>query len=234
MKGITKRCCLSWLTNSALVYEPKCWGSGGGGSFGVSLSANEYSYAHDAQINFGDLTPYLTYGVIVCDIYGPLLINYNLVSSLKYFLVEEDREEDIFSIPQNCLSYVDFQLTCSKGTERCVNWTLSRFTADFTWGTIKGVGCPTSPVSKTLLKIYSTCLSSFQFYLRYRERCRLTPLLSPEGSGIPAAPAEAVYSWLYLRYCKGSRLTPLSSLRRLWNPRSPCWSSLQLNLPEVQ
>ncbi len=34
------------LTNSALVYEPKC--------------ANEYSCAHGAQINFGDLTPYLT------------------------------------------------------------------------------------------------------------------------------------------------------------------------------
>jgi hypothetical protein len=32
---------------------------GGGGSVGVS--ANEYSCAHGAQINFGDLTPYLTY-----------------------------------------------------------------------------------------------------------------------------------------------------------------------------
>jgi hypothetical protein len=37
-QGVTKRCCLSWLTNSALVYEPKCG-------------------AH-----FWDLTPYLTYG----------------------------------------------------------------------------------------------------------------------------------------------------------------------------
>jgi hypothetical protein len=26
------------------------------------VSANEYSCAHGAQINFGDLTPYLTYG----------------------------------------------------------------------------------------------------------------------------------------------------------------------------
>ncbi len=34
--GVTKR---SWLTNSALVYEPKCGGEGG--SCGVS--ANEYS-----------------------------------------------------------------------------------------------------------------------------------------------------------------------------------------------
>jgi hypothetical protein len=31
----------------------------GGGSCGVS--ANEYSCTHGAQINFGDLTPYITY-----------------------------------------------------------------------------------------------------------------------------------------------------------------------------
>jgi hypothetical protein len=33
---------------------------GGGRSCGVS--ANEYSCTHGAQRNFGDLTPYLTYG----------------------------------------------------------------------------------------------------------------------------------------------------------------------------
>jgi hypothetical protein len=48
----------SWLTTSALVYEPKCTG-GGGGSCGVS--ANEYSCAHEDKINFGDLTPNLTF-----------------------------------------------------------------------------------------------------------------------------------------------------------------------------
>ncbi len=32
-QGITKRCHLSWLTNSALICEPKC---GGGGSRGLS------------------------------------------------------------------------------------------------------------------------------------------------------------------------------------------------------
>ncbi len=37
------------LTNSALVYEPR------------GVSANEYSWAHGAQKNFGDLTPYVTY-----------------------------------------------------------------------------------------------------------------------------------------------------------------------------
>ncbi len=28
-QGVTKSCSLSWLTNSALVYEPKCGGRGG-------------------------------------------------------------------------------------------------------------------------------------------------------------------------------------------------------------
>jgi hypothetical protein len=38
-----------------------CPNAGGGGSCGVS--ANEYSCAHGAQINFGDPTPYLTYDI---------------------------------------------------------------------------------------------------------------------------------------------------------------------------
>ncbi len=56
---VTKRFRLSWLTNSALVYEPKC----GGRDFGAST--NKYSCAHEVQINFGDLTPYLTYAYII-------------------------------------------------------------------------------------------------------------------------------------------------------------------------
>jgi hypothetical protein len=42
---VTKRC-LSWLTNSALVFEPN-WGVGlgGGGRGGLRVSANEYSCA---------------------------------------------------------------------------------------------------------------------------------------------------------------------------------------------
>jgi hypothetical protein len=52
---VTKRCRLSWLTNSALVYAQMRVKDCG-------VSANEYSCAHGAQINFGDLTPYLTYG----------------------------------------------------------------------------------------------------------------------------------------------------------------------------
>jgi hypothetical protein len=60
-QGVTKRSRQSWLTKSALVYEPKC-GRGGGGGLRLGLSSdNEYSCAHGAQIKFGDLTPYLTY-----------------------------------------------------------------------------------------------------------------------------------------------------------------------------
>ncbi len=57
MQGVKKRCRLSWLTNSALVYEPNCEGRG----WGCGVSANEYNCAHGAQINFGELTPCLTY-----------------------------------------------------------------------------------------------------------------------------------------------------------------------------
>ncbi len=56
-QGITKRCRLSWLTNSAVAFEPKCGGREGG----LRVSANEYNCAHGAQIYFGYLTPYLTY-----------------------------------------------------------------------------------------------------------------------------------------------------------------------------
>jgi hypothetical protein len=56
-RGVTKIWRLSLLTNSALVYEPKC---GGGESCGVP--ANEYSCAPRSPNNFGDLTLYKTYG----------------------------------------------------------------------------------------------------------------------------------------------------------------------------
>jgi hypothetical protein len=55
-QGVTMRCRLSWLTNSALVY-----GDGGVGDCGVS--AYDHSCAHGAQIYFGDITAYLTYGI---------------------------------------------------------------------------------------------------------------------------------------------------------------------------
>ncbi len=40
-QGVTKRCRLSWLTNSALIYEPKCVGRGGvAGSQPVSTAVH--------------------------------------------------------------------------------------------------------------------------------------------------------------------------------------------------
>ncbi len=51
-QGVTKRCCLSWLTNSVLVNEPKC---GGGVLRGLSQWVQLYT---GTQINFGILSPY--------------------------------------------------------------------------------------------------------------------------------------------------------------------------------
>ncbi len=51
-QGVTKRCRLSWLTNSALVYEPKY--EEGGGLLGLSQWVKLYT---GAQINFRNLTP---------------------------------------------------------------------------------------------------------------------------------------------------------------------------------
>ena len=61
-QGVTKRCRLSWLTNSALVYEPNAGGGGVAGSQTMSTDVQE------RKINFGDLTPYLT-----CAVYRQIL-----------------------------------------------------------------------------------------------------------------------------------------------------------------
>jgi hypothetical protein len=74
------------LTNSALVYEPKCGGSGE--LRGLSQRVQLYT---GAQINTGDLSPYLTYG-------------YNLRRLKKIILSQKNTEihpaEDIFK--QSC------------------------------------------------------------------------------------------------------------------------------------
>ena len=54
-QGVTKRCRLSWVS-----YMSPTAGGPGGGVCGVS--AKDYKCANRAQLNFGDLTPYLTYG----------------------------------------------------------------------------------------------------------------------------------------------------------------------------
>jgi hypothetical protein len=56
-----KRCRLSWLTNSALVYEPKCGGRGGVSGSQSMSTAVQYT---GAQINFGELNPHLIYDSI--------------------------------------------------------------------------------------------------------------------------------------------------------------------------
>ncbi len=48
---------MSSILTSALIYEPKCGVRGDV----AGVSATEYSCEHGAKINFGDLTPYLTY-----------------------------------------------------------------------------------------------------------------------------------------------------------------------------
>ncbi len=57
-QGITKRCRLSLLTNSALVYESQCGGIGDvAGS--QPMSAAVHITWQRAQINFGDLPTYI-------------------------------------------------------------------------------------------------------------------------------------------------------------------------------
>ncbi len=58
-QGVTKRRRLSWLTNSALVYEPKYGEWGGEGVLG-SLPIMSAA-VHSSPNKLGDLTPYLTY-----------------------------------------------------------------------------------------------------------------------------------------------------------------------------
>jgi hypothetical protein len=61
---VIERCRLPWLTKSALVYEPKCGGREGVAVAGSHpMSTTVYITRHGAQINFGDLPPYLTYDV---------------------------------------------------------------------------------------------------------------------------------------------------------------------------
>ncbi len=67
-QGVTKRCRLFWLTHSALAYESKCGGWGGGEVLGSQpMSTAVHITCHGAQINFGGLPPYLTYACSVVD-----------------------------------------------------------------------------------------------------------------------------------------------------------------------
>ncbi len=63
-QGVTMRCRLSWLTNSALVYEPKCGGRGGGGGWLRCLSqwVQPCTWIPNKLV-----TPYLTCGFYFAD-----------------------------------------------------------------------------------------------------------------------------------------------------------------------
>ncbi len=59
-QGVTKRCRLSLLTNSALAIRVQMRGEGGE-LRGLSQWVQLCITWHGAQVNFGDLLPYLTY-----------------------------------------------------------------------------------------------------------------------------------------------------------------------------
>ncbi len=62
IQGVTKRCRLSWVTNSALVYEPECEGKGR--VAGPQPMSSAVHHCTRSPNNFGDLTPYLSYAWI--------------------------------------------------------------------------------------------------------------------------------------------------------------------------
>ncbi len=81
---VTKRCRLSLLTNSALVIRVQMRGEGVSCGLAGSqpMSAAVHITWHGAQINFGDLPQYLTYGIepILCRFWvASLLEDHNTV-----------------------------------------------------------------------------------------------------------------------------------------------------------
>jgi hypothetical protein len=59
IQGVSKRCRLSWLTSSALVYKPKCGGWGW-----VAGSQPMSTAVHRSPNKLWISNPYLTYGGI--------------------------------------------------------------------------------------------------------------------------------------------------------------------------
>jgi hypothetical protein len=106
------RCRLSWLTNSALVYEPKCGWAGGCG-----VSANEYSCAavhnaHGAQINFGDIAPYITYEITT----RAELRAKGICGSCPVYLLEGG--------PHGLINFIDTKAKCCHGKKFTFKGTL--------------------------------------------------------------------------------------------------------------
>ncbi len=82
-QGVTKRCRLSWLTNSSLVHEPKCGGRG------------RVAGSQPMSTRFWGLTPYLTY-----------------MSQRYYLIPEQDKDENstLNGYTQNYSQSLDVQL----------------------------------------------------------------------------------------------------------------------------
>jgi hypothetical protein len=79
IQGVTRRCRLSLLTKSALIYRVQI--RGGGGDCGVSGSANEYSCAH--QVTWTDNFQ----GLYKVHLFLCYLIYQLLFPSVKFFLI---------------------------------------------------------------------------------------------------------------------------------------------------
>jgi hypothetical protein len=96
MQEVTKRYNLSWPTNSALVFEPKC-GGGGGWEAGVAGSQPMSKVVHRSPntVNFGDLTPYLTYAYMY--LLNRHALRYNVIGTgvdyhIRYTIVNDTKE----------------------------------------------------------------------------------------------------------------------------------------------
>ncbi len=88
--GGYKKCRLPWLTNSALVYDPKVWRRGGRG---LIQWVQRYT---GAQINFGDLTIYLTYVLHQPWIFRSLDLAFSIRSNYSSFA--DKKAKNFFSL----------------------------------------------------------------------------------------------------------------------------------------
>jgi hypothetical protein len=90
-QGVTKRCRLSWLTNSALVYYPKCEGGGGkwgGGLGGLSQWVQLYTWSPN-KLGRSTITPYLTHDYTESFVYFSFVLKSSVScrsKNLKNFL----------------------------------------------------------------------------------------------------------------------------------------------------
>jgi hypothetical protein len=83
-------------------------GEGGGG---CGVSANENSCAHGVQINFGDLTPYLTYGIC------PL--NWSVRTTHLYVMADKMKRVDVHATPTPTWADFTLMMESTSGSGHC-------------------------------------------------------------------------------------------------------------------